>query len=134
MKFIERLTVSSRVELGVGEFLFSSEIADAVCHEQDCSPGALILDNLVANRNDGEAFEEWLCRQVREIIVLHVQTDDWQGEEGAWTGIRTQRVVEGIALDGDDRAWLMARYGRHPEVMAVWEEACRRDHIQQLAA
>jgi hypothetical protein len=38
------------------------------------------------------------------------------------------------AFDTEDRAWLLERYGRHPEVLAVWEEACRLEHIQQIAA
>ena len=134
MKFIDRMTVTSRQELPLTRFLHEHERACEACHRLDSSPGALILDHLMPNRWQGETFEDWLCRQVRDALLTHVQADDWQGDDGAWEGIRTQTAVESIAFDTEDRAWLLERYGRHPEVLAVWEEACRLEHIQQIAA
>lgn len=134
MKFIDRMTVTSRQELPLTRFLHEHERACEACHRLDSSPGALILDHLMPNRWQGETFEDWLCRQVRDALLTHMQSDDWQGEDGAWEGIRTQTAVESVAFDTEDRAWLLERYGRHPEVLAVWEEACRLEHIQQIAA
>ena len=134
MRYVERMTTTGRQELGLARFLHEHERAGEACHRLDSSPGALILDHLVPNRWDGETFEGWLCRQVTEILATHVQTDDWTGEDGAWVGMRSQFTLEGITLDEEDRVWLHDRFGRHPEVQAVWAEACRKAHIQQLAA
>ena len=43
-----------------------------------------------------------------------------------------QHTVEGIELDEADRQWLLERYARHPEVLAVWQEAC--GEVQACAA
>lgn len=121
MKFTLRHTTTTRQELSIGDLLFASPLAALVCGQQDTSPGAILLDHLVPNRWPGESFDGWLLRQTREILVAHVQTDDWEEE----CGRRTQRTLEGIELDDHDRRWLLERFGRHPEVMAVWEDACR---------
>ena len=134
MKFIDRMTVTNRTELPLGRFLHEHKRACEACNRLDSSPGALLLDHLLPNRWQGETFADWLCRQVRDALLTHMQSDDWTGEDGAWEGIRTQTAVECIAFDAEDRAWLLERYGRHPEVLAIWEEACRLEHIQQIAA
>ena len=134
MRFVEKMTTTARQELSLARFLHEHERASEACNRLDSSPGALILDHLVPNRWGGETFEGWLCRQVTEILATHVQTDDWTGEDGAWVGTRSQFTLEGITLDGEDRAWLLDRFGRHPEVQAVWAEACRKDQVQQIAA
>lgn len=135
MKFIDRMTVSSRTEMPLGRFLHEHERACEACHRLDSSPGALILDHLVPARWVAETFEDWLCRQVVGILADHVQTDDWKSVEGdEWAGTRTRCSVGSMTLDAEDREWLLERYSRHPEVLAVWEEACRREHIQQIAA
>lgn len=134
MKFRQRYTTVEHREQSLADFLFAGELASEVCQILDSSPGALILDNLVANRWPGEDFEQWLLRQVREILVQHVQTDDWQEADTTGVGTRTQQTIESITLSDEDRDWLMARFAHHPEVLLVWEEACRQDHIRQLAA
>ena len=134
MRFVEKMTTTARQELTLARFMHEHERASEACHRLDSSPGTLILDHLLPNRWDGETFEGWLCRQVTEILATHVQTDDWVGEDGAWAGTRNQFSLESITLDEEDRIWLLDRFGRHPEVQAVWAEACRKEHIQQLAA
>lgn len=134
MRFRLRHTTTEHREQSLADFLFTGDLASAVCEQLDSSPGALLLDHLVANRWPGESFEDWLLRQVREILTAHVQTDDWREGEGDQGGTRTQRTLEGIELGDEDRAWLMSRFARHPEVLLIWEEACRQDHIRQIAA
>lgn len=134
MQFTQRHTTTERCEQPLANFLFAGLLASQVCEVQGTSPGALLLDNLVANRWPGENFEQWLLRQVREILAQHVQTDDWQDGESAGLGTRTQQTVESISLSEEDRDWLMARFARHPEVLLVWEEAIRQKHISQIAA
>lgn len=130
MKFRQRYTTVDHWEQSLADFLFAGDLASEVCQFNDTSPGAILLDNLVANRWPGENFEQWLLRQVREILVQHVQTDDWEEESQT----RTQQTVEAIELCDEDRDWLLARFAQHPEVLAVWEEACRDEHIRQIAA
>lgn len=134
MRFTQRTTVAERREQPLADFLFAGELAHAVCQQLDISAGALILDHLVACRWPDEAFKGWLLRQVREILAHHVQTDDWQDGEHQPLGTRVQRTVESIELSDQDLDWLIARFARHPEVLAVWEEACRQDAlIRQVA-
>ena len=134
MRVTIRRTVTERREQGLEAFLFAGSPVSEVCGQQKVSPGALLLDNLVANRGDGETFKNWLARQAAEVLAQQVQTDDWQ--EGRCTGLvtRVQCAVEGIQLSADDRQWILERYGRHPEVLAVWEQACRNAHPAQQAA
>ena len=120
MKYIERHTVTVHRHGSLSDFLRASALASTVCHEQDTSPGALLLDHLLPERGVGEGFADWLCRQVATILAQHVQTDDWRDEESR----RMQHWVENIELDADDRQWILERFGRHPEVLVVWEEAC----------
>jgi len=75
-----------------------------------------------------EPLETWLCRQLLEILGQHIQSDGWQGD-GSWVGIRSQQHLANIILSPDDRQWLIDRYARHPEVLAVWAEACRAEKL-----
>ena len=134
MRYIERTTTSERRERPVLEYLFSGELPAEVCVQTQSSPGALLLDHLVPNRGDGESFPDWLCRQVQEILVQHVRTDDWQGEDDAWVSTRTERCIDIVELTLEDRNWILARYGNHPEVLAVWEEACKTLPDHSIAA
>lgn len=128
MRYVLCETVTERREEPLGDVLFSGDLASAVCHESGSSPGGLILENLVARCDEDEMFEDWLLRQVREILILHLRTDEWQGSDGAWLGTRTRCYIEGVVFSAEDRQWLLDRYGRHPEVLAIWRQAtCRED-------
>jgi hypothetical protein len=134
MKFIHRMTVANRLEMPLRMFLEEHALVRDVCREHGTTPAALILDGLVPNKYEGEDFGDWLVRQVREILAHGVQTDDWQGEDGAWVGWRTQCVLDSLAFSAEDRQWLLQEYGGHPEVVAVWEAACRMGKSRALAA
>ena len=133
MRYIIRTTIAERREQPVLDYLFSGELPSEVCTQTGSSPGALILDHLVPNRRKAESFPDWLCRQVREILVQHIQTDDWQGEDDAWVSTRTERCLDIVELTPEDRNWILARYGNHPEVLAVWEAACNRQEQKRAA-
>lgn len=133
MRFTQRTTVTHRSEQSLADFLFAGELASVVCRQLDISAGALLLDHLVANRWPGESFNDWLLRQVREILAHQVQTDDWREGEQPSLGTRTQRTVEAVEFSDDDRAWLLARFTHHPEVLLVWEEACRQQPARMAA-
>lgn len=125
MRYTAVHTTTEHGEEPLGTFLFSGDLASAICRQTDSSPGALILDHLIPEKSAGETLEYWLCRQVRETLALHIQTDDWQGDTG--NGVRSQRHLVDIVLSPEDRQWLVERYARHPEVLALWEETCRAD-------
>ena len=131
MRYTAVHTTTEHGDEPLGTFLFSGELASAICRQTDSSPGALILDHLIPEKSEDETLEDWLCRQVRETLALHIQSDDWQGEGGA--GVRSQTHLVDIALSPEDREWLITRYTRHPEVLALWEDACRADS-QRIAA
>ncbi len=131
MRYTAIQTKTEHREEPLGTFLFSGDLASAICQQCDSSPGALILDHLIPEKGEGEILEDWLCRQVRETLALHIQTDDWRGVDGV--GVRNQTHLVDIAFSAEDRRWLIERYARHPEVLALWEEACRANG-RQLAA
>ena len=131
MRYTAIHTKTEHREEPLGTFLFSGDLASAICQQCDSSPGALILDHLIPEKSEDETLEDWLCRQVRETLALHIQTDDWQSDGG--NGVRSQTHLVDIVLSPEDRQWLIERYARHPEVLALWEEACRADG-RQLAA
>lgn len=131
MRYTAVHTTTEHGEEPLGTFLFSGDLASAICRQTDSSPGALILDHLIPAKDEDETLEDWLCRQVRETLALHIQTDDWRGVDGV--GVRNQTHLVDIVLSPEDRQWLIERYGRHPEVLALWQEACRADG-RQLAA
>lgn len=133
MRYTAIHTTSEHRDEPLGPFLFSGELASAICCQTDSSPGALILDHLIPARDAGETLEDWLCRQVRETLALHVQADDWQEPDAKRLGVRSERHLINIVLSAEDRAWLIERYARHPEVLALYDEACRADG-QQIAA
>ncbi len=132
MRYVKRTNVTERLERSLEEFLFADPFVSGVCQQRESSPGALILDHLVANCHEDEGFEDWLCRQVREILAQHVQTDDWQGLPEEWLGTRSQCALDTVQLSAEDQEWLLTRYGNHPEVMAAWREANR--HTDQRFA
>lgn len=134
MRYIQREVRTERREETVAAFLFDGELASAVCGGLDSSPGALILDHLIPVREGSETLEDWLVRQVREIFTTHIQTDDWQGQPDEWAGIRTQCTVEDVELSAEDCEWLVTRYVSHPDVLALWEEACREGREEKVAA
>ena len=129
MRYTAVHTTSEHREEPLGTFLFGGELASAICRQTDSSPGALILDHLLPVKDEGETLKTWLCRQVRETLAQHIQADDWQGEDGEWAGVRSHSHLTGIMLSPDDREWLIARYARHPEVLALWREACGSERI-----
>ena len=130
MRYIQREVRTERREESVAAFLFDGGLVDDVCGGVGSSPGALILDHLIPVREGSETLDDWLVRQVKEIFTTHIQTDDWQGLPEQWAGIRTHCTVENVELSAEDRQWILTRYAKHPEVLALWDEACR----QRLAA
>ena len=131
MRYTAVHTTTEHREEPLGAFLFSGDLASAICRQTQSSPGALILDHLIPAKDEGETLEDWLCRQVRETLALHIQTDDWLG--GGGNSVRSQTHLVDIVLSPEDRQWLIERYARHPEVVAVWEDACRGEG-QNIAA
>ena len=128
MRYTAIHTTSEQREEPLGAFLFSGELASAICRQSDSSPGALVLDHLIPVREEGETLEDWLCRQVRETLAQHVQLDDWR------EGVRSQAHLVDIGLSPEDQKWLITRYAKHPEVLAIWEEACGDRKPAVLAA
>lgn len=134
MRYIQREVRTERREEAVEAFLSEGGLAADVFRKLDLSPGALILDHLIPEKEGAESLDIWLLRQVRTIIAAQVESDEWAGVPGAWHGVRTRCTVETVELSTEDCAWLIERYARHPEVLAVWEGACRRAMPERVAA
>jgi hypothetical protein len=82
------------------------------------NPMEWLAGEFLAAADDGEKFEDWVCRQVVDILNIALRHD-----EIAPKGVHTGHCVYGVQLDDDDREHLLGVLGSHPEVQRKWREA-----------
>lgn len=125
MRYLLQSEKAERCNEGLERFLMGGGIVAEACKALETNPGALVMDYLLPATTPGESLEDWLVRQVSEIIVQIVQVDDWS-DLGNGCSRRESRSVRSVEFDAEDRAWILERFGRHPEVLQVWHEAVLR--------
>jgi hypothetical protein len=93
----------------------------------------MLVDGMIANRLEHETYEAWLARQVREVLCLQCEQDDWRSSENGMITCRTGRDLEQMSFSAADRRWLLNTLGQRADVQAIWRTVCEQQPLALAA-
>jgi hypothetical protein len=119
-----------RWELPLADFLERCGLVKRFAENQNMSIVEMLVDGMIANRLEHETYEAWLARQIREVLCLQCESDNWRSCEDGRITVRGNRDLEQVTFSAADRRWIMQTFGDRADVQALWGTAC---HQQPLA-
>ena len=116
MRYAEMTRTTARLSMPIAGFLAGHRLVGQQAGEQN--PVDWLAGEFLAAADQGEEFEDWVCRQAKEILDTALRHDTI-GPEGVHAG----HSVYGAEFDAADREHLVCVLGTHPEVQRKWSEA-----------
>lgn len=120
MRCLERKTTERHWEMPLPDFLERCSLVQRFAANQNMTVEEMLVDGIIANRLEGEGYESWLARQVREVLSLQCEQDNWRPGADGHTTCRTDRDLEQVSFSTEDRRWIVATLGQRADVLAVW--------------
>ena len=133
MKCLERKTTERRWDLPLVEFLERCSLIKRFAGNQNMSVEEMLVDGMIANRLEHETYEAWLARQVREILSLQCEQDNWRSCEDGRITVRSGRDLEQVTFTAADRRWIMELLGSRADVQALWAAVCDQQPLALAA-
>jgi hypothetical protein len=130
MRCLEKKTAERRWELPLAEFLERCGLVKRFADNQNLTVEEMLVDDMIANRLENETYEAWLARQVREVLCLQCEQDNWRSCEDGRITVRNGRDLEQMSFSAADRRWIMETLGSRANVQALWATV---SHQQPLA-
>lgn len=112
MKYVETITTRSRQSMPIAEFLETNETVREQAEGED--PIDLVADQFLPDADRDEEYQDWIARQVAQILETALLSDTVQD------GRHVARKIAGVQITPEDRDWLFSALGHHPAVLAVW--------------
>ena len=116
MRYAEMTRTTARLAMPIAAFLAGHRLVGRQAGEE--SPVEWLSGEFLAAANDGEKFDDWVCRQAVEILDTALRHDSIGPE-----GVHACHAVYGAELDAGDRTYLVRALGSHPDVRRKWREA-----------
>ena len=116
MRYAEMTRTTARLAMPIAAFLAGHRLVGRQAGEE--SPVEWRAGEFLAAANDGEKFDDWVCRQAVEILDTALRHDSIGPE-----GVHACHAVYGADFDAADRAYLVRMLGGHPAVLQKWREA-----------
>lgn len=116
MRYAEMTRTTARLSMPIAGFLTGHRLVGLQAGED--SPIEWLAGEFLAAAGNGEGFEDWVCRQAKEILDTALRHDTIAPE-----GVHACHAVYGVELDAADREYLLRALGTHPEVQRKWREA-----------
>lgn len=112
MKYVETITTRSRQSMPIAEFLETNETVREQAEGED--PIDLVADQFLPDADRDEEYQDWIARQVAQILETALLSDTVQD------GRHVARKIASVQITPEDRDWLFSALGHHPAVLAVW--------------
>ena len=116
MRYAEMTRTTARLTMPLAGFLAGHGLVGLQAGEE--SPVDWLAGEFLAVADDGEGFDDWLCRQAAEILNAALRHDTVGPD-----GVHACHAVFGAEFDAGDREYLVRALGEHPEVLRKWREA-----------
>lgn len=116
MRYAEMTRTTARLSMPIAGFLTGHRLVGLQAGED--SPIEWLAGEFLVAAGNGEGFEDWVCRQAKEILDTALRHDTIAPE-----GVHACHAVYGVELDAADREYLLRALGTHPEVQRKWREA-----------
>ena len=116
MRYAEMTRTTARLSMPIAGFLTGHRLVGLQAGED--SPIEWLAGEFLAAAGNGEGFEDWVCRQAKEILDTALRHDTIAPE-----GVHACHAVYGVELDAADREYLLRALGTNPEVQRKWREA-----------
>lgn len=126
MRCLERKTTERRWEISLAEFLERCSLVQRFAAGQNMTVEEMLVDGIIANRLESETYEAWLARQVREVLCLQCEQDNWRSCEDGMITVRGSRDLGEMSYSAADRRWILETLGSRADVQALWATACRQ--------
>ena len=133
MRCLERKTTERRWDLPLRDFLDRCSLVRRFAGGQNMSVEEMLADGIIANRMENEAYEAWLARQVREVLTLQCEQDNWRESADGTVRVRKDQDIEQMFLSAADRRWLLDTFGQRADVQAVWRTVCEQQPLTLAA-
>ena len=133
MRCLERKTTERRWEMPLLEFLERCGLVKRFAENQNMSVEEMLVDGMIANRLENETYGQWLARQVREVLSLQCEQDNWRSSEDGRITVRSGRDLEQVTFTAADRRWLMETLGSRADVQALWATVCEQQPLAPAA-
>jgi hypothetical protein len=96
----------------IGEFLESNALVKQQAEGE--KPIDWIAGQFLPDAEMAEGYQDWIARQAVQILQAALIEDAMRD------GSHLCRKVSAMEIAPEDRAWLFAALGHHPEVLATW--------------
>ena len=116
MRYAETTRTTARLSMPIAGFLAGHRLVGQQAGEQN--PVDWLAGEFLAAADSGEAFKDWVCRQVVEILNTALRHDTVAPD-----GVHASHAVYGAEFDAADREYLVRALGGHPDVQRKWREA-----------
>ncbi|NLE61964.1 MAG: hypothetical protein GX616_26715 [Planctomycetes bacterium] len=116
MRYAEMTRTTARLSMPIASFLAGHSLVGQQAGEQN--PVDWLAGEFLAAADKGEEFEDWVFRQVVEILNTTLRHDTIGPE-----CVHACHAVYGAEFDAADREYLVRVLGSHPEVLRKWHEA-----------
>ena len=122
MKYLERIKISYRMAMSFEEFLQQDSTLLWLAEQADMTPADFLVSELIPEAGDGEAFQDWLLRHVKECLEAQLWRDSSEGYGDAG-GVHFSRHVDGVEFSPQDKEFILRTFSDLPEVKNLWVEA-----------
>ncbi len=133
MRCLERKTMERRWDIPLAEFLERCSLIKRFAGNQNMSVMEMLVDGMIANRLEHETYGAWLARQVREVLCLQCECDNWRSCEDGRVTARSGRDLEQVTFTASDRRWILDTLGSRADVQALWATVCEQQPLALAA-
>ena len=116
MKYAEMTRTTARLSMPIASFLAGHGLVGQQAGEE--SPVAWLAGEFLSVADDGEGFEDWLCRQAKEILDTALRHDTIGPD-----CVHACHAVYGAEFDAGERDYLVRMLCEHPVVLQKWRKA-----------
>lgn len=116
MQYTEMVRITTRHAMPIADFLDRHDMVKQQAGKEN--PIDWLAGEFLAAADSGEAFKDWVCRQVVEILNTALRHDTVAPD-----GVHASHAVYGAEFDAADREYLVRALGGHPDVQRKWREA-----------
>ena len=120
MHCMHEVRMHRRIDQPIDQFLKSFHILRQLAGQSQMSPEEYIANGFVARVLPGEGFEEWLCRQVQEILETSLLDDNYEDNTAGRVTGTLHQAIRSVRLTPTDREHVIRTFGSMPGVRSLW--------------
>lgn len=129
MQFTEKISITQHQRMPIERFLQTHPSLLQLADDGKMSAMEFIADGFLPDMLPGEGCDEWVVRQVQEVLNTQLWRDMVEGYEQDGQGMHVCRHVEQVEFDAIDQQFIVTFFGSMPEVQAMWRQMTQSQSI-----